>query len=42
MAQPVRAAVNALIANGVYGQILAKWGQQAGAIPTASINGATS
>ena len=42
MAAPVKAAVNALIANGVYGQILTKWGLQAGGIPTASINGATS
>lgn len=42
MAAPVKAAVDALIADGVYGQILAKWGVQAGAIPTASINGATS
>lgn len=42
MAAPVKAAVDALIADGVYGQILTKWGVQAGAIPTASINGATS
>jgi len=42
MAAPVQAAVNALIANGVYNQILTKWGVQAGAIPTATINGATS
>ncbi len=42
MAPPVQAAVNALIANGVYNQILTKWGVQAGAIPTATINGATS
>ena len=36
------AAVNLLIANGVYNQILTKWGVQAGAITTATINGATS
>jgi polar amino acid transport system substrate-binding protein len=42
MAAPVQAAVNALIANGVYTQILTKWGVLAGAIPTATINGATS
>jgi polar amino acid transport system substrate-binding protein len=42
MAAPVAAAVNALIANGVYHQILVKWGVQAGAIATATVNGATS
>jgi len=42
MAAPVAAAVNALIANGVYHQILVKWGVQAGAITTAAVNGATS
>ena len=42
MAAPVAAAVNALIANGVYHQILVKWGVQAGAITTATVNGATS
>ena len=42
MAAPVAAAVNALIANGVYHQILVKWGVQAGAISMATINGATS
>jgi len=42
MAAPVRAAVNLLIANGVYKQILTKWGVQAGAITTSVINGATS
>ena len=42
MAAPVAAAVNALIANGIYHQILVKWGVQAGAIATATVNGATS
>ncbi len=42
MAAPVAAAVNALIANGVYNQILTKWGVQSGAITTATVNGATS
>ena len=42
MAAPVAAAVNALIANGVYGQVLTKWGVQTGAITTATVNGATS
>ena len=40
MTAPVQAALNALIADGVYGQILTKWGLQAGAVQTASINGA--
>jgi polar amino acid transport system substrate-binding protein len=38
----VEAAVNHLISNGVYKQILTKWGVQAGAVTTASINDATS
>lgn len=42
MAAPVQAAINALIANGVYNQILTKWGVQAGAVKSAVINGATS
>ena len=42
MAAPVQAAVNYLISNGVYGQILAKWGVQSGAIASSVINGATS
>ena len=42
MAAPVEAAVNYLIANGVYKQILTKWGVQAGAVTTAAINDATS
>ncbi|HEY5110104.1 MAG TPA: ABC transporter substrate-binding protein [Acidimicrobiales bacterium] len=42
MAAPVQAAVNLLISNGVYHQILVKWGVQAGAITTATLNGATS
>jgi len=42
MAAPVQAAVNLLIKNGVYGQILTKWGIQAGAVTSSVINGATS
>jgi polar amino acid transport system substrate-binding protein len=42
MAAPVKAAVNLLISNGVYKQILTKWGVQAGAVTTSVINGATS
>jgi polar amino acid transport system substrate-binding protein len=42
MAAPVQAAVNALIANGVYKEILTKWGVQAGAVTRSVINGATS
>jgi polar amino acid transport system substrate-binding protein len=42
MAAPVESAVNYLIANGVYKQILTKWGVQAGAVTTAAINDATS
>ncbi len=42
MAAPVQAAVNALIANGVYTKILTKWGVQAGAVKSSVINGATS
>jgi polar amino acid transport system substrate-binding protein len=42
MAAPVQAAVNYLIGNGVYSQILTKWGVQSGAVTTSVINGATS
>jgi polar amino acid transport system substrate-binding protein len=42
MAAPVQAAVNALIANGVYNQILTKWGVQSGAVTSSAINAATS
>ena len=42
MAAPVKDAVNLLISNGTYSKILAKWGVQAGAISTATINSATS
>jgi len=42
LAAPVQAAVNLLISNGVYNQILTKWGVQAGAVTTATLNGATS
>ncbi len=40
LTSPVQAAVNLLISNGVYTQILAKWGLQAGAVTQASVNGA--
>jgi polar amino acid transport system substrate-binding protein len=42
MTTPVQSAVNLLIGNGVYTQILAKWGVQSGAVTTSVINGATS
>ena len=42
MSAPVAAAVNLLITNGIYHQILVKWGVQAGAVAAASLNGATS
>jgi polar amino acid transport system substrate-binding protein len=44
MATPVLAAVKAIIADGTYAQILAKWGVTIGAIPSASVvvNGAAS
>jgi polar amino acid transport system substrate-binding protein len=42
MAAPVQAAVNLLIANGVYKQILTKWGVEGGAVTSSVINGATS
>jgi len=42
MAKPVLAALKALMANGTYTKILAKWGLQPGAISNPTINGATS
>ena len=42
LTSPVQAAVNLLISNGVYTQILTKWGLQAGAVTTATVNGASS
>jgi polar amino acid transport system substrate-binding protein len=42
MAVPVQSAINALIASGVYKDILTKWGVQAGAVSSSVINGATS
>jgi polar amino acid transport system substrate-binding protein len=41
MTKPILAALKVLIANGKYVQILTKWGIQAGAIGTPTINGAT-
>jgi polar amino acid transport system substrate-binding protein len=40
MTQPVLGAVKALIADGTYSKILAKWGLQSGAIKTSTVNGA--
>ncbi|HWE53882.1 MAG TPA: ABC transporter substrate-binding protein [Acidimicrobiales bacterium] len=42
LAQPLLAAVQALMSNGTYNQILTKWGVQGGAVTSAGINGATS
>ena len=42
MAKAVLDAVKELIRNGVYSQILTKWGLQSGAIDNPQINGATS
>ena len=42
MTTPVQSAINLLIANGVYKQILTKWGVQSGAVASSAINGATS
>ncbi|HUA12050.1 MAG TPA: ABC transporter substrate-binding protein [Solirubrobacteraceae bacterium] len=42
LAQPLLAALEHLIANGKYVQILERWGIQAGAISEPKINGATS
>ena len=42
LTSPVQAAVNLLIQNGVYTQILTKWGLQGGAVTTATVNGASS
>lgn len=44
MTTPILAAVKAIMAEGIYNQILAKWGLASGAIPSASVvvNGATS
>jgi polar amino acid transport system substrate-binding protein len=42
MATPVQGAINLLIANGVYTQILTKWGVQSGAVTSSVLNGATS
>lgn len=42
MAIPVKDAVNLLMSNGTYLKILKKWGVQAGAVTSATINTATS
>jgi polar amino acid transport system substrate-binding protein len=42
MTKPVLAAVKALMADGTYAKILAKWGLTPGAITNPTINGATS
>jgi polar amino acid transport system substrate-binding protein len=41
MTQPVLAALKAVIADGTYSKILAKWGLQSGAIKEPKVNGAT-
>jgi polar amino acid transport system substrate-binding protein len=40
MTQPVLGAVKALVADGTYSKILAKWGLQSGAIKTPTVDGA--
>jgi polar amino acid transport system substrate-binding protein len=40
--KPLQAAMKAVIADGTYAKILAKWGLQSGALTSATINGATS
>ncbi len=40
MTAPVLAALKAVMADGTYAKILAKWGLQSGAITTPKINGA--
>jgi polar amino acid transport system substrate-binding protein len=42
MAEPMLAAVKALMASGQYKAILEKWGIASGAITNPQINGATS
>jgi polar amino acid transport system substrate-binding protein len=42
MTTPILAALKALIANGTYTKILAKWGIQSGAISEPTVNGANS
>ncbi|HEY4451885.1 MAG TPA: ABC transporter substrate-binding protein [Solirubrobacteraceae bacterium] len=42
MSTPILAALKALISNGTYAKILAKWGTQSGAISEPAINGAKS
>ncbi len=42
LVKPIQAALKAVIADGTYAKILAKWGLQSGSLTTATINGATS
>ena len=42
LAQPILTALKALMANGTYHSVLAKWGVESGAISNPVINGATS
>lgn len=42
LTKAVQGAVESLIANGVYQQILTKWGVQSGAVNQSVINGASS
>ncbi|HTA06184.1 MAG TPA: ABC transporter substrate-binding protein [Solirubrobacteraceae bacterium] len=41
LSAPILASLKAIIADGTYASILAKWGEQPGAIKTPTINGAT-
>jgi polar amino acid transport system substrate-binding protein len=42
LTKPLQAALKAVIADGTYAKILAKWGLQSGALTSATTNGATS
>jgi polar amino acid transport system substrate-binding protein len=42
LTKPIQASLKALVADGTYAKILAKWGLQSGALTTAAINGASS
>jgi polar amino acid transport system substrate-binding protein len=42
LTKPIQAALKAVIADGTYAKVLAKWGLQSGALTSATIDGATS
>jgi polar amino acid transport system substrate-binding protein len=42
LSKPIQASLKALIADGTYAKVLAKWGLQSGSLTTAAIDGATS